>query len=202
MVQGVAQACTQNPLLASKDEAIRMMGQWGSTPDVCACQGKMLRSVLTPDVLALKGDDQREFFLKFALTKNAECLVPAFKVQFSATCENFFAVAFKSMPLEKVSATLQSRGYADLDAYLASTCSCLRPAVQKISTKDWVDGSVAAYNAYLERKRTGNQSLPTPKSAFDQVIEKCAVPLAGKDAKASDAAPAMQAVEATGPTNK
>lgn len=78
---------------------------------------------------------------------------------------------------------MKSRRYTDLDAYLGATCSCMCPVLQNISTKEWIDGSLAGFNAYLERKRTGNQSSPNPKTAFDRVVEACAVPPAGKAAK-------------------
>ncbi|MFB9240198.1 hypothetical protein IV454_22995 [Massilia antarctica] len=199
MVQGVVRACAQNPQLASNNEAIRMMTQWATTPEICACQGQSLRDALTPDVLALSRDDQRDFMLKIAVTKAAECGVPIFKAKFSAGCDDFFAAVFKDMPVEKITSVLKSRGYTDLDAYIGATCSCMRPVLQNMSTKEWVDGSLAGFNAYLERRRTGNPSLPAPKNAFDRVKDTCTVPPANKGEKPSEASNFKQSSKRTEP---
>ena len=178
LAQALEKSCLDNAALKGAPDALtRAMGQWISSPEVCGCEVRNLRQVLTPAVLAMKQEEQKDFFVHFSLTKGAECIVPAIKTNLSASCEGVFGSILQSVPAEDLKKKLQSHGFANADAFLARTCGCFRHSLSEITTEAWVDSSVSAYNAYLERKRTGDQSIQAPASPFDGIASKCVVPL-------------------------
>ncbi|HEY8023050.1 MAG TPA: hypothetical protein VIF60_00690 [Burkholderiaceae bacterium] len=179
LVQAVEKSCLANTAMKGAPDALtRAMGEWISTAEVCGCQARNLREMLTPAVLAMGAEERKDFLVNFSLTKGAECTVPAIKKNFSESCESVFASTLQSVPPEELKTKLQSHGYVNADAYLSQTCGCLRNLLGQITTQAWVEGSVAQYNAYLERKRTGDQSIKAPETPFDGVARKCVKSLA------------------------
>ncbi len=177
-VQALEKACLANTALKdSQDAVLRNMGQWISSPEVCGCQARNLRQALTPAVLSMGQEEKKDFFLRFSLTKGAECTVPAIKTNMSASCEDVFGSLLKSVPAEDLNKKLQSHGFVNAEAYLSQTCGCIRHSLSEITTDAWVQGSVSAYNNYRERMRTGDQSIKAPATPFDGVIKQCLVSL-------------------------
>ncbi len=169
MANQVEQICLSSAASQSqKNEALRMMISWAADPKVCACQRELVKAETTPDILAMSQEDQRDFYGKMAVTKGAECSVPIIKQKFAASCEQFFGVFVNERPRSpEFQKRLDSLGDPDGTSFVAKMCGCMVPALQKISTKDWVDSSMAQYNAYLERRRSGNNAIATPPGAFD-----------------------------------
>lgn len=168
------QACLKgNPIMENGDASMRMMGKWISDPEICACQGNMIRNNVTPEMLAMPSEKFKSFLMNLTMTKGADCMVPVLKKKFSESCEAFFDASFSKMPAEAIRKKLDGTGISNKDELISHICSCMRPGLQKITTEDWVKHSMAAYNNYLERKRTGNPNIPTPPGPFDKLITDC-----------------------------
>ncbi len=175
LVHQVEQACLNNTAWQTqKNESVRMVMKWASDPRVCSCQSTAFRTATTPAVFKMNTDDQREFYKNIALTKGAECSVPVIKEKIAESCEQFLGLAVNGQaPSPEMQKRMDSLGIADVDTYVAKVCGCLKPGLQKISTKEWVDSSMAAYNAYLERKRTGNNTITAPPTPIENMMNTC-----------------------------
>lgn len=156
-----------------QDEVMRMLIEWQGDPAVCKCQGDLIRRELTTEFLSKSERERRRLFFDLVMTRGAECELPVFKERFAASCGRFVSASLRKISEPVLREKLARLAFPSKDAYVWSTCSCLRPAVRRITTKEWMDGSLAVYQAYVGRKRGADLDAALPKGAFGKALDAC-----------------------------
>jgi hypothetical protein len=174
LAQGMEQECLRrkpptNGLPAIAQALISVQNE----PQLCACVASLIRTDMKPDMI-LKSDEQLSSYIKnLMLTKSPQCLVPALKKRLTDSCERIFESSVQETPPEVMQQRLADRGYSSMKEFTSEFCGCLRPRIRLITTKEWVDSSSAAYNDYLQRKRTGQSGNSEASDPFETAFKAC-----------------------------
>jgi hypothetical protein len=167
---GVEKQCLQGSQPpANANSFTRTVMEWSKDPALCSCVGARVRDGLTRNVFLYNEAALRQWLKEKVSKATMECGVPIFKEKFAASCESLFAESMSGDRAQKGSS--QSGKVAQ---NIDSMCSCAREKLGAISTKDWIEGSLQNYNAYLERKRLGSDAVKPPDSPLNTALESCA----------------------------
>lgn len=174
LVNYMEQSCLKGtPTPPNANLFVRSSLDWARDPSVCTCVAKRLRTKLTPEQFKYTKEQFDQFWQRFSSDDVMQCSVPVIKARFSDQCEILMTDAFGSMSNSQRVERLAELGFKDLPTMLQSSCDCVRNVLHDITTEQWISSSMAAYQDYLERKRTGKPAVKGPETPLEKAMGAC-----------------------------
>lgn len=143
-----------SPVPENADPMIKKTLEWARDPENCRCVAERIHQAITPRVFGFNAEQFRQYLRPISFKASLECGAPVVKQRFASSCE-------------ELAGMLGGKGARLLD------CDCLRSSINEISDQEWIDSSLAQYNAYLEEKKTGKPRVKPTSGPVDSLLEKC-----------------------------
>jgi hypothetical protein len=154
LVDNVEKECLAgSPVPENADPMVKKTLEWARDPENCRCIATRIRQSITPEVFGLNAEQFRQYLRPVGFKAGMECGAPVVKKRFASSCEELAAMLGKESRL--------------LD------CDCIRSTIGKISDQEWIESSLAQYNAYLEEKKTGKPRVKPAPGPVDSLLEQC-----------------------------
>ena len=142
-----------SPVPANADPMVKKTLEWARDPENCRCIATRIRQSITPEVFGFNAEQFRQYLRPVGFKAGLECAAPVVKKRFSSSCEELAGMFGKESSLLE--------------------CDCIRSAISKISDQEWIESSLAQYNAYLEEKKTGKPRVKPAPGPVDSLLEQC-----------------------------
>lgn len=143
-----------SPVPENADFMIKKTLEWARDPENCRCMAKRIHESLMPEVFRYTAEQFRQYLRPVTFKASLECATPVVKKRFGESCE-------------ELASNLGEKGQHLLD------CDCLRSNIGKTTDQEWIDLSLAQYNAYQEEKRTGKPRVKPAPGPVDTMMEQC-----------------------------